>query len=40
MFFTLNPCFVLLNMMLGDLVLSLPLATFLVALLLVLHITR
>ena len=40
MFFTLNPCFLLLITMLGNLVLSLPLATFLVALLLVLHMTR
>ena len=40
MFFTLKPCFVLLITMLGNLVLSHPLATFLVALLLVLHMTR
>jgi hypothetical protein len=40
MFFTLNPCFVLLIKMLGNLVLSLTLARFLVALLLVLHKTR
>jgi hypothetical protein len=40
MFFTLNPFLVLLNRMLGNLVLSLPLATILVALLLVLQMTR
>jgi hypothetical protein len=40
MFFTLDPCFVLLITMLGNLVLSLPLATFLEALFLVLQMTR
>jgi hypothetical protein len=40
MFFTLYPSFVLLITMLGNLDLSLPLATFLEALLLVLHMTR
>ena len=40
MFFTLNPYIVLLITILGNLVLSLPLVTFLVALLLVLHMTR
>jgi hypothetical protein len=40
MFFILNPCFVLIITMLGNLVLSLPLAMFLVALLLVLHMAR
>jgi hypothetical protein len=40
MLFMLNPFFVLLITMLGNLVLSLPLAMFSVALLLVLHMTR
>ena len=40
MFFTLNPFLVLLNRMLGNLVLSLPLTTIFVALLLVLQMTR
>jgi hypothetical protein len=40
MFFILNPCFVWLITMLGNLFLSLPLALFLVALVLVLHMTR
>jgi hypothetical protein len=40
MFFMLNPCFLLLITMLVNLVLSVPLATFLVALLLLLQMTR